>query len=75
MPRLIQLGISLTRRAGGSIGVSACMTASLHGVVGVSGNIYDRATGTISLTGDISDSDFMFSGQSTVIRKNDGAQI
>lgn len=75
MPRVIPIGISLTQRAGGSVGVSASMTASLRGVVGVSGNVCDRASGSILLTGDISSSDFMFSGKSTVIRKNDGAQI
>lgn len=75
MPRIIPIGIALIKRVSGSIGVSACLTARLYGSIGVSANVYDRASGSVPLTGDVSDSDLVFFGPSTMIRRDDGAKI
>ena len=75
MPRVIPLGISLIKRTAGTIGLTACVTAKNRQGISVSANIYDRTSGSIPLTGDVSDSDLIFSGPSTVVRRNVGTKI
>lgn len=75
MPRVIPLGISLIKRTAGTIGLTACVTANCRQGISVCANIYDRASGSIPLTGDISDSDIVFFGPSTVVRRNVGTKI
>lgn len=74
MPRLVPVGISLTKTMQGSIGLLSCVRASVRGGIGVVGNIGARMGGSVGLVADISAVELIFEGGTSVFKQGDGAR-